>query len=57
MIINYTTKLTTISFFQFQRSVLDLYAQGVSVQGVYALGGKCPGGKCTGGICPGGYMS
>ena len=47
---------------QFQRSVLVLFAQGVSVQGVYVLGGKCPGGKCPGGKCPGGicprgYMS
>ena len=56
MIINYTTKFTAISFFQFQRSVLVLYAQGVSVQRVYALGGKCPGGKCPGGICTRGYV-
>ena len=42
---------------QFQRSVLVLFAQGVSVQGVYVLGGKCLGGKCPGGICPRGYMS
>ena len=42
---------------QFQRSVLVVFAQGVSVQGVYVLGGKCPGGKCPGGICPRGYMS
>ena len=41
-----------ISFFQFQRFVLVLFAQGVSVQGVSVLGGKCPGGKCPGGICP-----
>ena len=42
---------------QFQRSVLVLFAQVVSVQGVYVLGGKCPRGKCPGGICPRGYMS
>ena len=42
---------------QFQRSVLVLFAQGVSVQGVCVLGGKCPRGKCPGGICPRGYMS
>ena len=40
-----------LSFFQCQRSVLLLFAQGVSVQGVSVLGGKCPGGKCPGGIC------
>ena len=45
------------AFFQFQRSVLVLFAQGVSVQGVSVLGGKCPGGRCPGGICPMGYMS
>ena len=45
------------SFFQFQRSVLVSFSQGVSVQGVSVLGGKCPGGKCPGGICPRGYMS
>ena len=55
-------KVIAISFFQFQRSVLVLFAQGVSVQGVsvlgvYVLGGKCPGGKCPGDICPRGYMS
>ena len=54
--INYN-KVIAISFFQFQRSLLVLFAQGVSVQGVYVLGGKCPGGKCPGGICPRGYMS
>ena len=42
---------------QFQRSVIVLFAQGVSVQGVCVLGGKCPRGKCPGGICPRGYMS
>ena len=57
-----TTKQIAISFFQFQRSVLVVFAQGVSVQGVYVPGGiclrgKCPGGKCPGGICPRGYMS
>ena len=41
--INYN-KVIAISFFQFQRSVLVLFAQGVSVQGVYVLGVKCPGG-------------
>ena len=54
--INYN-KVIAISFFQFQRSLLVLFAQGVSVQGVYVLGDKCPGGKCPGGICPRGYMS
>ena len=47
--INYNKVKAT--FFQFQRSVLFLFAQGVSVQGVYVLGGKCPGGRCPGGIC------
>ena len=46
-----------ISFFQFQKSVLFLFAQGVSVQGVSVLGGNCPGGKCPDGIYPRGYMS
>ena len=36
-----------------QRSVLVLFAQGVSVQGVYVLGGRCPGGKCLGVYVPG----
>ena len=39
------------------RSVLVLFAYGVSVQGLYVLRGKWPGGKCPGGICPRGYMS
>ena len=42
---------------QFQRSVLVLFAQGVSVQGINVLGGKCSGGTCPGVICPKGYMS
>ena len=45
-----------MSFFQFQRSVLVLFSQGVSVQGVSVLGGKCPG-VSRGYICPRGYMS
>ena len=39
---------------QFQRSVLVLFAQGVSVQRVNVLGGKCPRGKCPGVYVPGG---
>ena len=35
----------TIYIFQFQRYVLSLFAQGVSVQGVYIPGGICPRGK------------
>ena len=65
--INYD-KVNNNFILQFQRSVLVLFAQGVSVQGVYILGGKCPGVsvqgvsvrevsvrgvfKCPGGICP-----
>ena len=52
--INYTTKLTAISFFQFQRSVLVLYTQGVSVQGVYVLGGSVLGVSVQGVYVPGG---
>ena len=52
----------TIYLFQFQRSVLVVFAQGVSVQavsvqrvsfkGVYVLGGKCPGGYMSERVIP-----
>ena len=42
--ISMITTLITISFFQFQRSVLVLFAQGVPVQGVYVPGVICPRG-------------
>ena len=44
--INYN-KVNNNFLLQFQRSVLVLFAQGVSVQGV----------SVPGGICPRGYMS
>ena len=38
--INYNKVIATF-YFQFQRSALVLFAQGVSVQGVYVIGGIC----------------
>ena len=49
--INYN-KVNSNSSFQFQRSVLVLFAQGVSVQGVSVLGVNVQGVYVLGGICP-----
>ena len=51
--INYN-KVNNTFLLQFQRSVLVLFAQGVSVHGVSVLRDMCPGGKCPGGIIPAG---